>query len=131
MYNLQGDKIDRRVCITCVNLGIFLLQQDFSLSWVCWLVFLTACLKLYSTHTFICQQVYLCHKWLYSFPPWDIVVVFLSTVGMTVWSCTCASSGMLALSGILWFWPFGVFLAFSSKLASLISPWNYFKGSKI
>lgn len=29
MYNLQGDKIDRRVCITCVNIGLFLLQQSF------------------------------------------------------------------------------------------------------
>lgn len=29
MYNLQGDKIDWRVCITCLGLGIFLLQQAF------------------------------------------------------------------------------------------------------
>lgn len=39
MYNLQGDKIDRRVCIACLSLGISLLQQGFSLSWVLLMVF--------------------------------------------------------------------------------------------
>lgn len=54
--------------------------------------FLTACLKLYYTHTFMCQQVYLYHKWVSSFSPWDIVVVFLRTMGITIWSYTFASS---------------------------------------
>lgn len=125
MYNLQGDKIDRRVCIICVNLGIFLLQQGFSLSWVCWLVFLTACLKLHSTHTFMCQQVDLCHKWLYSFPPWDIVVVFLRPVGMTIWSYTVPPPGMLALSETPWFWLLVFFLfLFFTQACFCISPKN-------
>lgn len=34
MYNLQGDKIDRRVCITCLSLGISSYSKAFSLSWV-------------------------------------------------------------------------------------------------
>ena len=57
MYNLQGDKINRRVCITCLGLGISSYSQPFSLSWVLLIVFLTACLKLYPTHTCMCQQV--------------------------------------------------------------------------
>lgn len=48
MYNLQGDKIDRRVC-TLISWGLFL-WRGFFLAWVLQLV-LTACLKFRSTHT--------------------------------------------------------------------------------
>lgn len=113
MYNLQGDKIDRRVCIACLSLGISLLQQGFSLSWVLLMVFLTACLKLYSTHTFMCQQVSLCHKWLSGFSPG----VFSPCSGVTKNCGKDAEAllvlplGMLALSGIPgfgFFWCFFV-----------------------
>lgn len=42
MCNLQGDKIDRRVCICWHNCGTSLPNVAFSLPWVCWEVSLTA-----------------------------------------------------------------------------------------
>lgn len=105
MCNLQGDKIDRRVCIARLSLGTSLLQQGFSLSLVLLMVFLTACLKLYSTHTFMHQQVSLCRKWL----PVFLRGMFSPCSGVTkncgneAEAVSVLPLGMLALSGIPWF----------------------------
>lgn len=94
MYNLQGDKIDRRVCITCLGLGIFLLQQAFFfvLDFAdCF--FLTACLKLYSTHTFT-LSVSLSLLW--------VTLRFFSVGYWSGVTKDCGNENLKLYSGFLW-----------------------------
>lgn len=117
MYDLQGDKIDRRVCITWSSQGIFLLQQGFFfvLGFADWFFNCLFGVTFYS-HSYV-SAFSLCHRWLFSLPPWDIAVVSLRTIAVRSRSSVLPLPlGMLALSGISWFW---FFLFSFHKLASL------------